>query len=335
MSRQYSAFGIGLAAAFLLVSTAGHAGSIADREALRQELRVLADRHPGRVGICAQDEQSAPVCVNGDERFPLQSVMKLVVGAAVMAAADGEQLSLNETVTIRREDLSVFVQPIEKIVAAKGSFTTTIKDLVRRAVAESDSTATDVLIARLGGPGALQKFLVQRGIQGVRIDRDERHLQADISGLSWDPDYVFPGKFAAARKAVPDSARDTAYKAYMRDERDTATPKGMTAFLHALATGKLLSPPSTDSLLAIMSQTVTFPDRLRAGVPAGWTVSHKTGTSPSWRGISAATNDVGVLMAPDGSPITITAFVADSQAPMKVRAALIAAAAHAVTERYR
>jgi beta-lactamase class A len=70
-------------------------------------------------------------------------------------------------------------------------------------------------------------------------------------------------------------------------------------------------------------------------VPAGWTVSHKTGTSPSWRGISAATNDVGVLTAPDGSPIAITAFVADSQAPMKARAALIAAAARAVTERYR
>ncbi len=105
--------------------------------------------------------------------------------------------------------------------------------------------------------------------------------------------------------------------------------------MHALASGRLLSPASTDHLLNVMSQTVTFPDRLRAGAPAGWRVAHKTGTSQTWSGVTAATNDVGILTAPDGGIIAIAVFVADSAASSKERAAVIAAAAREVTKSYR
>ena len=317
-----------------LFSSRIFAGEITQPDRLRLELETLADAHPGRVGICVQDQPKSPVCVNGAQRFSLQSVMKLVVAAAVMQAVDEQRIRLDDQITIRREDLSVNIQPIADIVARHGSFETSVRDLVRRAVVASDSAATDVLIARLGGTKAIQAFLEKAGLTGVRIDRTERELQTETDGLMWQPEFVFPQRLEQARREVPAAVRQTAFEAYIKDPRDTATPRGMAAFLYSLASGSLLTAGSTEFLLTVMSQTTTFPDRLRAGIPPEWGIGHKTGTSQTRGGINGVTNDVGILTAPDGRRIAVAAFVAESRAGQAERAAVIAAAARAITAAY-
>lgn len=298
-------------------------------------MQVLAAKHPGRVGICVQDDAAGPICVNGDDHFSLQSVMKVVVGVAVMRAVDEGRMKLGDRIVIRRNDLSVNIQPIADIVTEKGSFATTVGDLVARAVIESDSAATDVLIERLGGVQMVQELLDSAGLKGIHIDRTERELQTETTGVTWQADFVYPERLEAARKRVPEQAKKAAFDAYLKDERDTATPRGMTEFLSVLATGKLLSPASTRYFLDVMSRTKTFPDRLRAGAPDGWIVGHKTGTSQTLNGVNEVTNDVGIMTAPDGGIVAISAFVAKSTAPAKDRAAVIADAARAVTSAYR
>ncbi|RWH82179.1 MAG: class A beta-lactamase [Mesorhizobium sp.] len=329
---------VGLTAAFAILVTLAPtqliAGGLADRDRLHSELAALADAHPGRVGICVQDETSPPICVNGEQRFSLQSVMKVIVAAAVMKAADERRIALEDRVTIRREDLSVNIQPIADIVAERGSFETSVGDLVRRAVVESDSAATDVLISHLGGVNAVQAFLDEAGLRGIRIDRTERELQTETDGLTWTPEFVFPERLEQAREEVSDAKRQTAFEAYLKDPRDTATPRDMVGFLHRLATGQLLSASSTAHLLEVMNGTVTFPDRLRAGAPSGWTIGHKTGTSQTRNGVNGVTNDVGILTAPDGGRVAVAAFVAESRAGKDERAATIAAAARAITAAY-
>ena len=322
-----------LAASFGIGSS--QAGDFSSASELQAQLVALADAHPGRVGICAQASAAQAACVNGDQRFSLQSVMKVVVGAAAMRAVDEGRLSLSDPVSIGREDLSVNIQPIADIVEKEGSFQTDIGDLVRRAVVQSDSAATDVLIARLGGVSAIRQFLSGAGFDEIGIDRTERELQTETVGLKWDPSFVFPRALEAARDGVSEEKKAAAFKAYLTDKRDTATPRGMSAFLYALASGQLLSAASTDHFLAVMSDTVTFPDRLRAGTPTGWTVMHKTGTSQTYNGLNGVTNDVGILRAPDGRLVAIAAFVAESRAPSAARAAVIANAARAATSGYR
>ncbi len=326
-----------VAATLAALGSAGVAGAggISDRDRLQARLQALAEAHPGRLGICAQDADSAPVCINGDQRFSLQSVMKLVVGAAMMRAADRGRIRLDDPVTIRREDLSVNIQPIADIVAARGSFETTIADLVRRAVVESDSAATDVLISRLGGIAALRTFLAEAGIAEIRIDRTERELQTETSGLQWRPEHTYPARLEADRSKVPAARKEAAFKAYLYDKRDTATPRAMAKFLTMLASGRLLEPASTRQFREIMAATVTFPDRIRAGTPEGWSVGHKTGTSQTVGGVNGVTNDVGILTAPDGGFLVIAAFLAESTAPAPGRAAVIAEAARAITASYR
>jgi beta-lactamase class A len=308
------------------------AGSL-EAPPLRAELDRLATAIHGRIGACVADP-STIVCVNGEQRSSLQSVMKLAVAIAVLDQVDAGRGRLAESVTVRREDLSVGVQPIAKLVGADG-FRTTLADLVRRAVVDSDSAATDVLLTRLGGPKVVQAFFESHLITGVRIDRDERHLQTETLGLEWRPEYVDPAVLDRAIEALPKARREAAFQKYQTDPRDTATPRGMVSLLQALAEGRLLSADSTKHLLQVMTETVTFPDRLKAGLSPGWTLGHKTGTSGSRGGVTVATNDVGILTAPDGNRISVAVFVSDSRAPAKERNAVIAGVARAAIASYR
>jgi beta-lactamase class A len=315
----------------LVLFGAAQAASLRGKE-LADRVRRLTQDFDGRVGVCVEDRAST-VCENGDQRFSLQSVMKLIVAVAVMDRIDNRDWRLNDSVVVRKEDLSVFVQPIAALVTEQG-YRTTIGDLVRRAIVDSDSAAADILIARLGGPEAVQAFLNHKSIIGVRVDRDEKHLQTEILGLDWRPEFVDPAVLDQATKNLPEETRDAAYRRYQTDERDTATPRGMSSFLFALAAGKLVSEESTVHLLKVMAETSTFPDRLKAGLAARWTLAHKTGTSGEWKGVTAATNDVGILTAPDGGHFVIAVFIGDSRETSARRAALMASIARIAVANY-
>ncbi|HTM47774.1 MAG TPA: class A beta-lactamase [Bryobacteraceae bacterium] len=319
------------AALFACGSAALSAGSL-DRAGLDREFQKLAAGFDGRVGICAQDRAGA-VCLDGDGRFSLQSVMKLVAAVAVMDAIDAGRMRLNEEVLVRKEDLSVFVQPIAKLVTANG-YRTTIGDLIRRAIVDSDSAAVDILIGKLGGPEQVQAFLNSRSIQGLRVDRTEKRLQSEIVGLHWRPEFTDPAVFARAIQSVPEETRDASYSRYQADPRDTSTPKAMADFLYRLAEGKLLSRQSTEFIVTVMHATATFPDRLKAGLARGWKLGHKTGTSGAWKGVTAATNDAGILTSPAGDHVAIVVFIGDSRAASEQKAKLMAAAARAAIDRF-
>lgn len=315
----------------LLLSTLGsHAFAGSPSAAARFE--ALAKSTDGRVGICALDTPgAAPSCVNGDQNFSIQSVMKLVVTAAVMDAVDRGRLRLDDVIVVKPAHASPGPQDFANLVKAKGSLATPIEELMRRAVVDSDSTSVDVLLDHIGGVEVVGTFLKRNGIGGLRVDRNERQLQAESVGLAWRAEFADEKAFDAALKALPTEKRDAAWNAYVKDPRDTATPRGMVAFLDALAHGRLLSAASTRKLLDVMESTVTGPRRLRAGVPKDWRIGHKTGTSRGWKGMVAATNDVGILTSPSGKRIPIAVFVADSKRTTAEREAVIAAAARIVT----
>jgi beta-lactamase class A len=297
-----------------------------------KEITGLARGFDGKVGVCAGDGR-VETCVLGDERFPMQSVMKLPVAIAALQAVDKGTWHLDDQVLVHKQDLSVFVQPMAKLVGPKG-FRMTIDDLIRRAIVDSDSAATDILIARLGGPLSVQTAINRKWLPNIRVDRDEKHLQTEINGLEWRDEYLDPATLDRAINAVPDAQRDAAFQKYVRDPRDTSTPRAMTFLLGRLAGGGLLSPASTKRLLEILTQTTTFPDRLKAGVPDGWTIGHKTGTSGSWRGVTAAFSDVGILTGPKGETISIAVFISDSKASDKDMAKLMADIARAIATKY-
>ncbi len=312
------------------LSAQSFAAGLTDPASLQSDLEKLTGNFDGRVGICVRDQEHKSVSINGVARFPMQSVVKLIIAAAAFDAMNRSGGSLDEPVIVHHEDLSLAHQPMAKLVDANG-FHTTLGDLARRAIMDSDCAASDIVFRRIGGVEPIADFLARSGCSGIRADRDERHLQTEIVGLEWTPEYVDADTLQKAEDGVPEDRRTAAFEAYANDPRDTATPEGMTVFLEALATGKLLSSASTAQILNVMDQTVTGPDRLMAGIPADWKIGHKTGTSGDWHGVTAATNDVGILRSPRGDTLFVSVFIAGSRRTDQKRAALIAEVARRAT----
>ena len=138
--------------------------------------------------------------------------------------------------------------------------------------------------------------MTEAGVKDVRVDRPEGKLQ---------PESVHIAKF-------------------LTDPRDTATPQGMVDLLQKLYGGKLLSKNSTALILEDLFNCKTGPNRIKAGLPAGWTLAHKTGTGRDISGQNTATNDVGVAVGKNGETIYIAVFTKGSRAKSEIREGLMA-----------
>jgi len=318
------------ATALFLCACSGQTDTVAqtpplDIKRLDKEITLLADRAaPGRLEVAVQNIESGEVWArNGVQAFPMQSVFKAPLGAAVLSEVDAGRLSLDEVITLEDMDLSPPLSPIAAAWPEKTRYT--IRDLLVATVSESDNTAADVLMRRIGGPGQLQAWLNSKGLSGLRIDRYERELQPESLGMpSFRPAWRTAQAFNAARQAVPEAERRAAWDRYRDDPRDTIQASGALNFLRSLQNGELISPASTRLLLQIMEQSPTGPKRLKAGLPEGARLAHKTGTSHTAFGITAVTNDIGIVTLKDGRRYAVAVFLADSPASSAERDAVLA-----------
>lgn len=282
----------------------------AEERAFEQRLEEIGAALPGTVGIAVVDVSAGNIHeFNGDEVLPQQSVSKLWVAMTALSQKDSGELDLGERVQIRRDDLTLFYQPIRDIVRTQGSFSSTFGDLMTRAISRSDNTANDRLLRRVGGPAKVQQWLDENGVAGVRFGTDERTKQSAIAGLAWNQFYSYRDEFYKARDRVPEEKRRKALEIYLADPVDGASANGIAIALARLARGELLSPPSTRLLRDTLAETRSGPRRLKGGVPDGWQIGHKTGTGQYFDGEQTGYNDVGIVTAPNGAEYAIAVMI--------------------------
>lgn len=213
-------------------------------------------------------ETGRRLSVRNTERFPMGSVYKFPIALAVLKRVDSGTLSLNQSITVEPRHFSPGYSPLRDRAGGK-PVTTTLRELLRYAVSVSDNTASDALL-RMVGTQAVNARLAELGVTGIRIDRTETQMAADLKQ---------PGGMAR----------------YAKDVRDTATPDAMAALLATFWQRRDgLSRESHDLLVHWMTVTPTGPRRVKAGLPKGATFVHKTGTMPG------TANDAGVIVSPDG-----------------------------------
>jgi len=258
---------------------------------LARRLAELEQASDGRLGVSIIDmDAGTRVAHRGDERFALCSTYKLLAAAHLLHRADSGLERLDRKIRYGVEDLVGTSKFTGRYAGGSG---VTLGDLARAAIVYSDSTAGNLMVRAAGGPEALTAFLRSAGDAVTRVDR-------------YEPDLA---------EAAPG------------DVRDTTTPDAMAANLQRLIAGDLLSAPSRALLLEWLLASETGADRLRAGVPAGWRVGDKTGSSRN--GVS---NDVGFLQRPDGAPIIVAVYLEAPNTASRDRNAIIADVARAVVE---
>ena len=297
---------------------------------LVREIDALHAGFEGRIGIAVRGVDSGWTAEAGGHQFlPQQSVSKLWVAITLLDLRDQGRAKLDDPVIVRPQDLTLFHQPIAMLVKGDG-YHTTVGELLHRALTMSDNTANDRLLAYVGGPAAVRSMIERKRLGGIRFGPGERLLQAHTAGLTWQPGYAVGNGFMVARSRLSPAVRTAALDAYVADPPDGAEPVAIADALARLARGDLLSETSTRVLLDTMGQSITGRARLRAALPVGWKIAHKTGTGQDLGQRNAGFNDVGLLTAPDGRRFAIAVMIGDTRESMAARQQLIQSVAAAV-----
>ena len=291
---------------------------------LRGQVTQLGREFNGRVGIAVTSiDEGWAAGWKADELYPQQSVSKLWVSITALDAVDKGRVRLDDQVTLSRDDLTLFHQPIAALIHKNGAYTTSLADLMFKAITTSDNTANDKLMRSVGGAQAVRNMIGAKHLGAIRFYNGERALQSRIAGLIWSPSYSIGSAFYEARNALPKSVRQAAFDRYVEDPYDGAAPSAIVSALARLKRGELLSPDSTRRLLNIMGNTKTGANRLKGGLKPGWSLSHKTGTGQVFGPYQAGYNDIGILTAPDGRSYAVAVMIKKTATPLATRMTLM------------
>ncbi len=310
--------------------TLGTAASLSAGQELSDQWRKIATGTDGVVGAAALHLGSGRLTsLNGDQRFPLASVCKLPIAMNLLALVDEKKFSLNQEIEVLTRDVVSSVSPIAARWPAKRSFP--LQEMIDLMVARSDNTAVETLF-RIGGEGpAMARRFREWKVEGLRVDRSERQCGLDRNGvLHYPPPAEWTDPVIQTLIAgTPTAVRYRATKRFLEDPRDTGTPNGTVQLLARLFAGEALSKSSTTLLIESLKATTTFPTRIKGLLPAGMVVAHKTGSTGTTEGLTAGTNDSGVIFLPDGQLLALSVYVKASTRHDAARDSIIARIARA------
>lgn len=272
-----------------LLAAAATATSVRAAQPIIDEIAQLEKRGGGRLGVGILDSATgALIAHRGDELFPMCSTFKLLAAGFVLQRVDMGEESLDSVVRYGTSDLVPNSPFTEKYAGGNG---VSVGQLCKAAITLSDNAASNLLLARLGGPAGLTAFLRQIGDPVTRLDRIEPEMSSATPG----------------------------------DPRDTTSPNAMARTMQQLLFGDSLSTASKDQLARWLLENETGATRLRAGLPANWRIGDKTGASRN-----GVTNDIAFVQKPGGTPLIITVYLAESGLDTSGRHATIADVARAV-----
>lgn len=294
---------------------------------LVSEISRLSDMVSGKVGVgIIHLESGRAVELNGNDTYPMASVVKMPIALKLMKDVDSGTLSLDRIIELGPEDIQPGSGKLKRAVSRAG-VQLTVAQLIEDMMTESDNTATDRLLILAGGPQAVTDYMRAIGVQGVRVDRSIRQLLANHAGLAEAPPVGAPFTGSVYRAKVSQvslDAREEALSSYASDPRDSANPQEISRLFLRLATGDLLTPASTSYLMGVLERTRTGPNRLKGLLPPGTVIGHKTGT------VGSSTNDCGIITLPNGAGhLAVSVFVKGSNAPGRAREQVIAHIARA------
>jgi beta-lactamase class A len=269
------------------------------RSPFERQVALLADSGAGRIGVAAVDLATGKeIAVLGDQHFPMASTSKIAIAATFLEGVDKGRWSLTSEfpmmIPVRSAAFSSARAPVRP-----GQYlpATQLLDLM---LTRSSNSATDGLLAVVGGPAAVNDWARRAGIE-------EFNLTRDIATLVRDDGEIDP--------------------AQRIDMRDSATPKAMVQLLTGLYQGKWLSQSSRNILIGTMENCRTGARRIPASLPDSVTVAHKTGS------LNNTSSDIGVITTPDGRSIAVAIYVT-GQGSRANREAKIASIARAIYDGY-
>lgn len=230
--------------------------------------------------------------INGKVAFPMQSVFKFHIALAVLAEIDKGKFTLDQKVAIAKEQLMKDTwSPIRDKYPDGTSLS--IAELINYTVSASDNNGCDILLGLIGGPSVVDNYIKAIGFKNTFVKFSEAEMHA---------------------------SHDAQFS-------NTTTPDDATRLLLDFYTGKVaMSERNHQFMMKALKETTTGPGRLKALLPEGTVVAHKTGTGGTneTTGITSAVNDIGIVFLPDGKYYIISVLVSRSKEPFETNEKMIA-----------
>lgn len=248
---------------------------------LQQKLDSIVSTKKADVGFSVLYlENQKIVSLNGDKHYPMQSVYKFHLALAVLNQVDQGKFKLDQKILIKKSDLLPDTWSPLREKYPNGNVALPLSEILKYTVAESDNNGCDILFRLIGGTGKVHQFIKKQGIKEISITGTEEEMHKD--------DQV--------------------------QFRNWTTPKAANNLLKKFLEGKILKKTTGDFLMKIMEETVTGPGKIKGQLPQGTLVAHKTGNSGvNKKGITTASNDIGIVTLPNGKKMFISAFVSMSK----------------------
>jgi beta-lactamase class A len=254
--------------------------SQAQTEALQNQIENFTKTYKADVGVGIYGiENGKAVYVNKDKHYPMQSVYKFPLALAVLNQIDKGKWALHQKILVKKSDLLPDLWSPMREKYPEGNVEIPLSDILKYTVSQSDNNGCDILFRLVGGTKKVHKYIHKLGIKNISIKatEEEMHKVYDVQFTNW------------------------------------GTPQSMIQALDKFYKGNILSKNSYDFLWQTMIETTTGPKRIKGLLPTQTIVAHKTGTSgTNQQGITAATNDIGIVTLPNGQHFAIVVFIANS-----------------------
>jgi beta-lactamase class A len=240
---------------------------------------------------------------NENREFLLCSTYKLPMALCLLKQVEAKKLTLSDELEINQCDLRPGLVSTLSQMDYSVPVKMTILNLLRFMLQESCNTATDKLLSIIGGPQEVMRCLQSLAISGLRVDRSTIEIIAALEVVKMDSSSHFTAEeYQALAAKIPAKERELARQQFKKDKRDNGTALAMTQLLQKIYLREVLDNTHTELLLKIMQGCKTGASRIKAILPPGTKVAHKTGTANGYA------NDAGVIYL-DNACIILSIFI--------------------------
>lgn len=243
---------------------------------LKNQLQQIMASKKVTVGISIKGiEDKDTLNINGNLKMPMMSVFKFHIALTVLNEVDKGKLKLDQKFFIKKEELLENTWSPMRDDFPNGNMNVTLDQLLRYTVSHSDNNGCDILLNILGGTEKVQTFINKQGIKDFTIKVNEQQM------ATWDNLYV-----------------------------NTTTPLATTLLLEKFYKGKVLKKDTTQYLYQIMVETSRGLTWMKAGLPEGTELAHRTGISnTNDQNLRAAMNDIGIVKLPNGKHFILSVYL--------------------------
>ena len=264
--------------------------STKENELKKSISEIIKDKN-ATVGVALIVDGKDTLTVNNKLHYPTQSTYKFHLALAVLDYMHMNNISLDHKIYIKKEELLPNTHSPIRDEYPEGNMEMPIADILEYTVSKSDNNGCDILFRFLDGTEVVDKYIRSLGVEDFAIKATEEEMHGP-----WEVQYT-----------------------------NWSTPYTATQVLEAFRTKNILPEEFRDFLWKAMVETSTGTNKIKALLPEGTIVAHKTGSSfRNADGLNAAENDIAIIQLPDGRYYSLAVFVMDSMEDQDTNCKIIA-----------